>query len=91
MRVTGTDYTRLGERADDLVDFDGHQAHMRMEGGHCAALVAAPETQEYYCTAYATRPEICRDLARGSPECAAERAHKSERPGRFAEMKRWIG
>lgn len=29
---------------------------------------------EYFCTLYDCRPQIFRDLARGSPECAGERA-----------------
>jgi hypothetical protein len=50
---------------------------MRMEHGHCAALEIRTHPDgapEYFCTAYERRPQICRDLARGSPECAGERA-----------------
>jgi Fe-S-cluster containining protein len=31
---------------------------------------------DYFCTIYERRPQICRDLARGSPECEGERALK---------------
>lgn len=65
----------------------GNEAFMRMTDGHCAALVvrrvAAVEGEgveglEFFCTIYERRPQICRDLARGSPECAGERAIKAD-------------
>lgn len=80
MRVTGDDYTRLAERADQLVSFDGVQAHMLMLDGHCAALELDPLTAQLTCTTYETRPQVCRDLARGSGQCLAERDSKAERP-----------
>ena len=54
---------------------------MKMAAGHCAALEVRPGTganaePTYFCTLYDRRPQICRDLARGSPECAGERAVK---------------
>lgn len=80
VRVTGEDWTRLGERADDVAHFVGHRAFMRMRDGHCAALkVRRDGTQgiEFFCTIYEQRPQICRDLARGSPECAGELTTKA--------------
>ena len=74
------DYSRLGERAVELAEFDGHQAHMRMLDGHCAALSVKGASGEFNCTAYDARPQICRDLERGSAECGAERFEKAERP-----------
>ncbi len=74
------DYSRLGDRAVELAEFDGHQAHMRMQDGHCAALSMNAASGEFSCTAYDARPQICRDLARGSAECGAERFEKAERP-----------
>lgn len=75
VRVTGDDWSRLGAQADDVAQFIGNRAYMRMSDGHCAAL-AVREGEEgdggYFCTVYETRPQICRDLARGSPECAGE-------------------
>ena len=79
VRVTGDDWTRLGDRADELAQFIGHRAFMRMRQGHCAALkvrAAAGEAADFFCTIYEHRPQVCRDLARGSAECDAERTLK---------------
>jgi uncharacterized protein len=78
--VTGDDHARLGDRADDLVVFHGNRAFLRMEDGHCAALRLDAAAGAFVCTVYATRPETCRALARGSPQCAGERQTKGERP-----------
>jgi uncharacterized protein len=80
VRVTGADWERLGAAADRLAHFVGNRAFMRMTAGHCAALELRPARgggTEYFCTVYEHRPQICRDLARGSPECAAERTRTS--------------
>ena len=77
VRVSGDDWARLGADAPRLAQFIGHRAYMRMEGGHCAALEprTGPDGQpEFFCTAYDRRPQVCRDLARGSAQCAGERA-----------------
>lgn len=74
VRVTGDDWTRLGDRADALAHFIGNRAFMRMTAGHCAALEVNSNQDgapDYFCTIYERRPQICRDLARGSPECEA--------------------
>jgi hypothetical protein len=81
--VTGEDWTRLGAEAARLAHFIGHRAFMKMVDGHCAALeirVAPGGGPEFFCTAYPRRPQVCRDLARGSPECAGERAQKGPLP-----------
>jgi len=78
--VTGDDWARLGDVAERVAHFLGHRAFMKMTGGHCAALEIrrAPDGEtEFFCTLYDRRPQICRDLARGSPECAGERATKT--------------
>lgn len=83
MRVSGEDWTRLGADAERLAQFVGHRAYLRMRDGHCAALearVTADGVREFFCTVYERRPQVCRDLARGSPECEAERALKGGRP-----------
>jgi Fe-S-cluster containining protein len=78
--VRGDDWARLGERADALAHFIGNRAFMRMRDGHCAALAVRREAAgvDFFCTIYEQRPEICRALARGSPECAADLAEKAE-------------
>ena len=63
-----------------MAHFIDHRAYMRMSGGHCAALELRPGAVgevEHFCTLYDRRPQICRDLARGSPECAGETALKA--------------
>ncbi len=80
VRVSGDDYARLGERADSLVTFDGVRAYMGMVDGHCAALEIDARSRQFVCSAYATRPQVCRDLARGSGACLGEREAKAERP-----------
>ncbi len=88
VRVTGADHLRLGDAADRLVRFDGNRATMRMFEGHCLALVLKVERQEFFCDCYATRPQICRDLGRGSPACHGERHTKGERPRQALEQAR---
>ena len=80
VRVTGADWTRLAERAEEVAQFIGHRAYMRMRDGHCSALdVRSREdgAADFYCTLYEQRPQICRDLGRGSPECRGERDAKA--------------
>ena len=87
VRVTGEDWTRLGAEAERLAHFVGHRAYMRMSDGHCAALlvrVGEDGARQYFCSVYETRPATCRELERGSPQCAGEIALKGERPGQAA-------
>ena len=82
VRVTGDDWERLGVGAERVAHFIGHRAYMKMSGGHCAALdvrTAADGAREFFCTVYERRPQVCRDLARGSPECEGELLAKAER------------
>lgn len=83
VRVTGEDWARLGDEAGRWAHFLGHRAYLRMRDGHCAALEtrASPAGDpRYFCSVYERRPQTCRDLQRGSPECAGERATKGARP-----------
>ena len=80
VRVSGDDYARLGDRAVELVRFDGNRAYVRMSDGHCGALDVDSASGHFFCSAYATRPQTCRDLERGSPACLGELATKHERP-----------
>jgi hypothetical protein len=82
VRLSGYDWSRLGPEADRLAHFIGHRAFMRLDDGHCAALQIrrAPEGgPEFFCAVYDRRPQVCRDLARGSPECRGELATKGSR------------
>ncbi len=79
VRVSGDDWSGLGERAEELAHFIGQRAFMRMQDGHCAALDVrrdAAGARDFFCTIYAQRPQVCRALERGSPECEGERATK---------------
>lgn len=82
VRVMGDDWTRLGERAGQVAHFVANRAYMKMADGHCAALEVrrrADGQPEFFCTVYENRPQVCRDLARGSAECRGEREAKHGR------------
>lgn len=77
VRVTGEDWARLGSDAETHAHFVGHRAYMRMRAGHCAALELRRTTEGgavFFCSIYERRPQICRDLERGSAQCEGERA-----------------
>jgi uncharacterized protein len=79
VRVTGDDWARLGAGAERLARFVGHRAFMRMRDGRCIALEVkrtAEGRADFFCSIYAQRPQLCRELERGSPECAGELANK---------------
>ena len=80
MRVVGSDHARLGELAGELTHFIGNRCFMNMVRGHCVALVIELETGRFVCSVYETRPAVCRDLERASPQCRAEIHEKGERP-----------
>ncbi|HEY0966185.1 MAG TPA: YkgJ family cysteine cluster protein [Opitutaceae bacterium] len=80
VRVSGDDWTRLGAEAERVAHFIGHRAYLRMTGGHCAALVVTPAPDgrgRFACSIYEQRPQVCRDLTRGSPSCDAEQMIKA--------------
>ena len=82
VQVSGDDWSRLGEQAEKVAHFIGIRAYMKMEAGHCSALAirrSAGGVAEYFCTIYDRRPQVCRDLARGSPQCQAELEQKAAR------------
>ena len=84
VRVSGADWDRLGPDAGRWAHFIGHRAYLRMREGRCAALetrTMADGAPEHFCTIYERRPQVCRDLARGSPQCEAERTLKADRAG----------
>jgi Fe-S-cluster containining protein len=80
VRVTGDDYERLGERAEELVRFDGHRAYMRMVHDRCVALRVDASSGQFSCGAYEIRPAVCRELIRGSSACLGEIDSKAQRP-----------
>jgi Fe-S-cluster containining protein len=86
VRVTGSDYERLGDDADTWVHFLENTAYMALTArdgvSHCVALTVDPESLTYLCSIYSKRPQICRELERGSPACEGELATKRERPRR---------
>jgi Fe-S-cluster containining protein len=75
--VSGDDHARLGDAAESLSVFLGNRCYMRMEAGHCAALELT-DSGEFVCSIYAGRPDVCRELERGSNVCEAERERKHE-------------
>lgn len=81
VRVTGDDWSRLGASAEEVAHFIETRAYMQMRDGHCAALAIREGEQgrEYFCTVYDRRPQVCRELERGSPQCEAELAQKVSR------------
>jgi Fe-S-cluster containining protein len=86
-RVTGDDHRRLGEEAEQLVEWIGNAAFMRLERvtgsmHKCIALAIDPVAGTFACSIYETRPQVCRDLERGSAACRGELASKAERPKR---------
>lgn len=85
VRVRGDDYERLGDDAEALVAFHENQAYLRMEAGHCAALVV--DDGRFLCRVYERRPAICRELERGSPACEGEIATKGDRPRRLVVVR----
>lgn len=81
IRVHGTDWARLGEQAEHFAQFVGQRAYMRMEDGHCIALRITTQPgrpPEFFCSVYEQRPQVCRDLGRGSRECEGELSTKAD-------------
>src|SRR4051812_11417654 len=92
-RVTGDDHRRLGDDAERLVEWTDNLAFMRLERVNgddslhkCAALTIDVESGTFACSVYETRPEVCRELARGSGACRGEIATKGDRPKRALAM-----
>lgn len=71
VRVTGDDHARLTpDEQARLTVWIGNRVFLRMQDGHCAALVA--QSGDWACSIYERRPQLCRDLARGGPACEHE-------------------
>jgi Fe-S-cluster containining protein len=86
VRVFGYDWDRMDDRARTFAHFLGNRCYLRIEDGHCAALVIEPgdardaRAPRYLCSIYEVRPDACRALERGSGACRGERHEKGERP-----------
>jgi uncharacterized protein len=86
--VSGDDHARLGDDAERLVVWIENRAYLRLEEAHCAALAIDVARARFVCTVYERRPQVCRDLERGSPACAGEREAKGERPQALLRLRR---
>lgn len=87
VEVTADDRARLGKLEEGAVHWVDGMSYLRMEGGRCAQLQHADG--EWICGIYPRRPEACRELARGSAACLAERSLKRLRASRAS--KRLLG
>ena len=78
--VTGADHARLRVAEQQaLTEFHGTRCFMKMEDGHCIALVQ--HGAEWLCSIYERRPQLCRDYERGGAACSVDRVHgKHVRP-----------
>lgn len=72
-----SDRVRLGEDADRFVRADGRGQYMKMRSYRCVALTVRAGI--FTCAIYDRRPEICRELERGSPACREEYKLKRHR------------
>ena len=82
IRVFGTDWDRMDERAQGFAAFVDNRCYMRLEEGHCAALVVdvGEGGSSFKCGIYEMRPDCCRGLERGSGACRGELSVKADRP-----------
>ena len=72
--LTAEDRARLATYPGVLVHEEAGGHYMVMRGGHCAALQVMGG--RFVCSVYSARPDVCRELERGSPECREERLLK---------------
>jgi Fe-S-cluster containining protein len=72
--VTARDKDRLGEKAEQVTQKIGEASFLKMKEGRCAEL--QHRGGDWICGIYKIRPDACRQLERGSPDCLAERALK---------------
>lgn len=71
VRVSGDDWERLGDAAEELTTWVENRAFLRVVAGACIALDRS-EPGRFSCRSYVDRPELCRTLERGSAACLAE-------------------
>ncbi len=68
----------MDEGALRLTQVGSQGRSMRFTEGRCAALRIDADPPRYRCRIYPKRPDCCRWLQRGSGECLAQIAAKSE-------------
>jgi Fe-S-cluster containining protein len=69
--LENTDFARLTlDEQVRLTVFRDGRCHMRVEEGHCAALVR--RDGRWACSVYERRPQVCRDFERGADACRYE-------------------
>jgi Fe-S-cluster containining protein len=79
VRVWGSDWDRMDDRARSFTVFGENRCYMRIEDGRCAALEVDAERGTFFCAIYAMRPETCRSFERGSGTCRADYFEKGDR------------
>ena len=72
--VTDADRERLGAASASELHKESGGQYMPMRDGHCSALHIADGV--FTCSIYHRRPEICRELERGTPACHEEKRLK---------------
>jgi len=84
VRVFGVDLDRMDERARAFTHFIGNRCYLRLDEGHCSALMIEPPREggapRFVCSIYEMRPDVCRSLERGGGACRGERDEKGARP-----------
>jgi Fe-S-cluster containining protein len=81
--VTEEDRARLGQLTDEVCHEVNGEHYLSMNDGRCAQLEHVEG--EWVCGIYQKRPQACRDLARGSAQCLAERSLKRLRASRTSK------
>ena len=72
--VIGTDHERMTQTDHALTVFRENKCFMRMEDGHCVALLQVDG--RYTCSIYERRPDMCRDFEAGDAACCYERERR---------------
>lgn len=72
VELKGADHARLTpEEQRRFTEFHGLKCYMKMVDRHCVALERVGE--EWLCSIYERRPQLCRDYERGGPACSVDR------------------
>jgi Fe-S-cluster containining protein len=71
IRVFEVDRARMDARSLAFTHAIANGTCLRMEHGHCAALVIDDENSSFVCAIYEQRPDACRAFERGGAACRA--------------------